>query len=417
MYFKTFAEIFKMEPEQLLLANRHCQIFIRVCCAFIIFLSLAGVFVFPEIIRNQPKFLTTISLIFSALSLLILTKKSIPRSWRILTISCNIIVLIIALLALCQHLLCFYFWRKGIHVINMEFSSALYFIFFSIALLLIDAKKVPQWSYQLCIFLLIPLLLAIFLLHAFHVSFTKGLIGQLQLDIPTLIAMAVLFFALLLIRSHIGIVKILLEKSISGSFARRELFMILFVPISIMFLLDYALINRTYAGTLKNILTNIFFMMTLLIIVSINILTIKRNEKFLKNLKIEITEHNNLISEFAEYTNSVFWRVDLLSNITTYVSPSYEKIWGRSTALLFKNSNDWLEAVIPNDKDKMLDSWNRRNSNSADSIIDFSIVKPDGKIRKISTNLFYTYDDNKKAIEMLGISTDITDASDIPSFK
>jgi len=68
-----------------------------------------------------------------------------------------------------------------------------------------------------------------------------------------------------------------------------------------------------------------------------------------KQAEKSLTESEELFREFAENTEEVFWVRDLRSNCMIYVSPAYEKIWGRSCATLLANPLDFLDAVHPDD--------------------------------------------------------------------
>jgi PAS domain S-box-containing protein len=85
--------------------------------------------------------------------------------------------------------------------------------------------------------------------------------------------------------------------------------------------------------------------------------------------------------ELAESINGVFWTTDALGERMTYVSPVYERIWGRPCAELYASPRSWIAAVHPGDRQRVLDGLANGPDNTSDR--EFRIVRPDGSIRWI----------------------------------
>jgi len=116
---------------------------------------------------------------------------------------------------------------------------------------------------------------------------------------------------------------------------------------------------------------------------------------------------------FAEKSQTVFWVRDPKGNRQLYVSPAFEKVWGRSCAELYKNPDFWIETVIPEDRGP--DSAEMRLQNLAEKGPDekyewrFRIQHPDGRILWIKDVSFPIYDDNNEFIGFAGIGENITE--------
>jgi hypothetical protein len=39
------------------------------------------------------------------------------------------------------------------------------------------------------------------------------------------------------------------------------------------------------------------------------------------------------------------------------VSPAYERIWGRSAQSLYANPKDWVDAILPEDRERVLECF------------------------------------------------------------
>jgi PAS domain S-box-containing protein len=70
-----------------------------------------------------------------------------------------------------------------------------------------------------------------------------------------------------------------------------------------------------------------------------------------KKKKTDLETASRFFRFFAERTQSVFWVRDPKYNKQLYVSPAYEKIWGRSRKSLYDDPNTWIETLVPEDRD------------------------------------------------------------------
>lgn len=55
---------------------------------------------------------------------------------------------------------------------------------------------------------------------------------------------------------------------------------------------------------------------------------------------------------FSENTHAMIWIASADSFYPLYISPAYEKIWGRSSQRLFEQPKSWVDAVHPDDRDR-----------------------------------------------------------------
>jgi len=103
----------------------------------------------------------------------------------------------------------------------------------------------------------------------------------------------------------------------------------------------------------------------------------------------------------------VYWVNDLESYKTLYVSPSYEKIWGRRCEDLYKSPADFINAVHPEDKELIFEA-HKNVVNSHKTNIIYRILRPDGETRWISAKTNVIFDATGNKIEY-GYAEDVTE--------
>lgn len=119
--------------------------------------------------------------------------------------------------------------------------------------------------------------------------------------------------------------------------------------------------------------------------------------------------NERLFREFTENIHEVFWRATPDLSQTIYVSAAYDDIWGRSRETLFKNPNEWFESIVPEDQERVKNTLlSLTQENISNVTVEFSIKRPNGDLRNIYTRGFKFKNKNGDLVNILGISTDIT---------
>ncbi|MFN6476293.1 PAS domain S-box protein [Nostoc sp. DedQUE07] len=112
--------------------------------------------------------------------------------------------------------------------------------------------------------------------------------------------------------------------------------------------------------------------------------------------------------KFAENTHAVIWIASTDSFRTLYVSPAYEKIWGRSCQSLLERPESWIDFAHPDDRERLTIAAKQQLINESVSI-EYRILRPDGSMRWIWDRGFAIYDDQGKVQYYGGIAEDITE--------
>lgn len=120
-----------------------------------------------------------------------------------------------------------------------------------------------------------------------------------------------------------------------------------------------------------------------------------------------ITAHEPF-QQIASALPDVLWLIDVIEERILYVSPAYEKVWGRSCQSLYDDPHSWLDAVHPDDNDRALVFFNR--DTSADTFdVQYRIRRPDGAQRWIHDRGYAIRDSSGRIIRIAGRATDITE--------
>lgn len=111
--------------------------------------------------------------------------------------------------------------------------------------------------------------------------------------------------------------------------------------------------------------------------------------------------------QMAENIEEMFWIADSNLSEMLYVSPAYEKMWGRTCQSLYEDPRSLLLAIHPEDRERVradLDraledgNWDR----------EYRIVRPDGSVRWVWDRAFPIRDESGTVLRFAGITQDIT---------
>ncbi|HMD60282.1 MAG TPA: PAS domain S-box protein [Opitutaceae bacterium] len=112
--------------------------------------------------------------------------------------------------------------------------------------------------------------------------------------------------------------------------------------------------------------------------------------------------------QLAENINEVFWITDPAKDRMEYVSPAYESIWGRSCASLLQSPKGWLDAIHPEDRQRVSEAAATKQKDGTYEEI-YRIIRPEGSIRWIQDRAFPLKDAKGDVYRLVGIAADITE--------
>ena len=111
----------------------------------------------------------------------------------------------------------------------------------------------------------------------------------------------------------------------------------------------------------------------------------------------------------AKTIQDVLWISTPKMDTVIYVSPAYEKVWGRSCEELYSSPRSFLKAIHPEDR-KQAQAWMMAHqSRGLDFSQEYRIIKPDGSIGWIHNQGFAAKDEQGQVIMYTGVAKDITE--------
>ncbi len=130
-------------------------------------------------------------------------------------------------------------------------------------------------------------------------------------------------------------------------------------------------------------------------------------ELFESGKRIETSEAN--FHQLTESMNEIFWLRDIKDDSIIYVSPAYEKVWGRSCRSFYDNPWSFSEIVHPDDRDRVIKIHKTMKMEHLPVEYEYRIVRDDGETRWIGARSNPVYDKNGNVFRYAGVAEDITE--------
>jgi two-component system cell cycle sensor histidine kinase/response regulator CckA len=120
-----------------------------------------------------------------------------------------------------------------------------------------------------------------------------------------------------------------------------------------------------------------------------------------------LRESEERFRQVVENIDEVFWMSDVEKNAIIYISPGYERIWGRACAELYASSRTWLESIHADDRDRVLRAAiTKQAAGTYDET--YRILRSDGTVRWVRDRAFPIKGAAGKVERVVGVAADIT---------
>ncbi|MFN8574793.1 MAG: PAS domain S-box protein [Gemmatimonadaceae bacterium] len=127
-----------------------------------------------------------------------------------------------------------------------------------------------------------------------------------------------------------------------------------------------------------------------------------------------LRESNERFQQLAANIHEVFWLTDPAKSRIEYVSPAYERIWGRPCSAVYGSADDWITAIHAFDRDRVVEAaMTKQALGTYDE--EYRIVRPDGSVRWIRDRAAPVRDASGAVIRVAGVAEDITERRELQS--
>jgi len=120
-----------------------------------------------------------------------------------------------------------------------------------------------------------------------------------------------------------------------------------------------------------------------------------------------IEDSEERFRQVTDMIDEVFWMTDPRKNSMLFISPAYERIWGRSCKSLLENPMSFIESIHQQDRDAVIAAFPKQTEGTYD--IEYRIVRSDGDVRWISDKAFPVRDASGEIYRVVGVAQDITE--------
>ncbi len=121
-----------------------------------------------------------------------------------------------------------------------------------------------------------------------------------------------------------------------------------------------------------------------------------------------IRESEERFRQVVENIEEVFWMTDVDQSRLLYISPGYQRIWGRPPEELYRSLDSWIETIHAEDRERVRQQSRELQSLGEYDVV-YRIVRPDKSVRWIQDKAYPVNDASGNCTRIVGVATDITE--------
>jgi PAS domain S-box-containing protein len=127
-----------------------------------------------------------------------------------------------------------------------------------------------------------------------------------------------------------------------------------------------------------------------------------------RQMENALRESDEKFHLLADHITDAFWIRSPDMREVHYISPAFERIWGRPAESLYAHPEEWADRTVPEDRERVVGAFAALMADVPGLDIEYRIVRPDGEIRWIRVRGFQVRDAANTLTRLIGIVTDIT---------
>ena len=120
-----------------------------------------------------------------------------------------------------------------------------------------------------------------------------------------------------------------------------------------------------------------------------------------------LEESERRFRQVSENVTEAVWLTDVARTELLYVNPAYEEIWGRSRDSLYRDPSSFLEAIVPEDRERVERAIAAQPDGDYDSR--YRIVGRNGEVRWIHDRAYPVMDEAGERYRIVRLAEDVTE--------
>ena len=121
----------------------------------------------------------------------------------------------------------------------------------------------------------------------------------------------------------------------------------------------------------------------------------------------DLRDNEERFRQMAENIREVFFLVDQENRKLLYINSAVEDVWGRTRQSFYENPAVWLEAVHPEDFDRVHAAFQKQQV-TGEFDEEFRIIRPDGSVRWVLERVTPIRNEHGEVYRLVGITEDVT---------